>query len=241
MPQVASLTQNMVIKYLKTKVSDNTHNTQQDQLKNAPPKSTVRKLMQPTPSVAWTWGLLGQSVRGGGGGHTCSAQHHCRYSRKPPHVLPPFPPLNNPCTPLHCNTPQTGAASMINGLLPSIAGLLLSEGEGEGGGGFERGGEGGGWPAPPPLSLRSKMYRSIFFSCSCTAFVVKPMIHSWRVAVHSWMFPGIHGAVEKQNSRHKCLAFHCPGSMWRKKAFCTDIAPKAKTQCNSKLHQCSSA
>ena len=41
MPQSASLTQNMNIMHLKTKVSDSTHSTQWDQLKNAPPKSTV--------------------------------------------------------------------------------------------------------------------------------------------------------------------------------------------------------
>ena len=59
MPNSASLTQNMNIMHLKTQVSGSTHSTQQDPLKNAPQKSTVQKMMDPTPSVAWTWALLG--------------------------------------------------------------------------------------------------------------------------------------------------------------------------------------
>ena len=59
MPKPASLTQNMNILRLKIQVSDSTHSTQQDQLKNAPPKSTVQKLTEPTPSVAWTRGRGG--------------------------------------------------------------------------------------------------------------------------------------------------------------------------------------
>ena len=76
MPKSASLTQNMTITHLRPKVSDSTHGTQQDQLKNAPPKSTVRKLTEPTPGVAWAQALLGHKQRwslpsrrwGGGGG-----------------------------------------------------------------------------------------------------------------------------------------------------------------------------
>ena len=50
----AAFTQNMNILHLKTKVSQSTHGTQENELKNAPPKSTVRKLTEPTASVAWT-------------------------------------------------------------------------------------------------------------------------------------------------------------------------------------------
>ena len=53
------------------------------------------------------------------------------------------------------------------------AGLLLSGGGG--GGGFEGGGRGGGFGQsnPPPLSLRTKMYHSKFFSFWCRGIVVK--------------------------------------------------------------------
>ena len=57
-PQSASLTQNMNIMHLKTQASDSTHSTQEDQLKNAPPKSTVQNLTELTPGGAWTWALL---------------------------------------------------------------------------------------------------------------------------------------------------------------------------------------
>ena len=63
----ASLTQNMRIMHLKTRVSDSTHSTQWDQLKTAPPKSTVQKWMEPMPIVAWTWALLGTGTKGGAG------------------------------------------------------------------------------------------------------------------------------------------------------------------------------
>ena len=56
----------MNLVHLKPKVSGSTHGTQQNELKNAPPKSTVQKLTEPTPGVAWPWALLGQR-RGGGG------------------------------------------------------------------------------------------------------------------------------------------------------------------------------
>ena len=55
----AALTPNMNFLLLNTNVSRSTHGTQQNELKNAPPKSTVQKLMEPTPGVAWTWALLG--------------------------------------------------------------------------------------------------------------------------------------------------------------------------------------
>ena len=58
-PQSASLTQNMNIVRLKAQVSDTTRSTRQGQLKNAPPKSTVRKVTEPTRSVAWAQALLG--------------------------------------------------------------------------------------------------------------------------------------------------------------------------------------
>ena len=45
---------------------------------------------------------------------------------------------------------------------------------GGGGGGFEGGGRGGVWlEHPPPLSLRTKMYHSRFFSFWCWGFFVK--------------------------------------------------------------------
>ena len=50
----AALTQNMNFVHPKTKGSGSTHGTQQTELKNAPPESTVRKLTEPTPSIAWT-------------------------------------------------------------------------------------------------------------------------------------------------------------------------------------------
>ena len=62
MRQSASLTQNTNIMHLKIKVSDSSHCTQYDHLKNARPKSTVRKLTEPTPSVAWTYTLLGRKT-----------------------------------------------------------------------------------------------------------------------------------------------------------------------------------
>ena len=67
-PKSASLTQNSNIMHLKTKVSDSTHGTQYDQLKNGPPKFTVRKVMEPTPGVAWT--------KGGGGGMWANWLHN---------------------------------------------------------------------------------------------------------------------------------------------------------------------
>ena len=39
MPKSASLTQNINIMHLKAQVSDSTHSTQEDQLKNAPPNA----------------------------------------------------------------------------------------------------------------------------------------------------------------------------------------------------------
>ena len=69
MPQ--SVTQNVTITHLKPKVPDSTHGTQQDQLKDAPPKSTLRKLTEPTSGVAWSQALLGQ----GGEGVVC----FCRF------------------------------------------------------------------------------------------------------------------------------------------------------------------
>ena len=65
----AALTQNMNIVPLKTKVSGSTHGTQQNELKNAPQKSTVQKLLEPTSSVAWTkrGGGCDLIKRGGGG------------------------------------------------------------------------------------------------------------------------------------------------------------------------------
>ena len=47
MPQSASLTQNMDIMHLKTQVSDTSHTV--GPIENAPPRPTVRKLMEPTP------------------------------------------------------------------------------------------------------------------------------------------------------------------------------------------------
>ena len=48
----AALTQNMNIVHLKTQVSQSTHGTQWNQLKNAPPKSTVQKMTESTRGVA---------------------------------------------------------------------------------------------------------------------------------------------------------------------------------------------
>ena len=49
----AAWTQNRNIVLLTTKRSGGTHGTQENELKNGPPKSTVQKLTEPTPSVAW--------------------------------------------------------------------------------------------------------------------------------------------------------------------------------------------
>ena len=50
----------------------------------------------------------------------------------------------------------------------------FERGGGRGGGGFEGGGRGGfGQSTPPPLSLRTKMYHSRFFSFWCWGFAVK--------------------------------------------------------------------
>lgn len=59
-PSCENSFQNMNVLHLKTKLLNSTHSTQQDRLKNASPKSMVRKLTEPTPSVAWTQALLGQ-------------------------------------------------------------------------------------------------------------------------------------------------------------------------------------
>ena len=54
---------------------------------------------------------------------------------------------------------------------------------------------GGGLATPPPLSLRTKTYHSIF-SPFCAGFLLqKRMVYYWRIAVNPWMFLGIPGAV----------------------------------------------
>ena len=73
MPRSAALAQNMNIIHLKTQASDSTHGTQQDPLKNAPPKPTVQEMTQPTPGVAWTQAWLGH-----GSAMVATLQNHPR-------------------------------------------------------------------------------------------------------------------------------------------------------------------
>ena len=54
----AALAQNMNFVRLKTKASDSRHGTQQNELKTAPPNSTVQKVTEPMPCVAWTLAVL---------------------------------------------------------------------------------------------------------------------------------------------------------------------------------------
>ena len=107
MPKSASLRQNINVMHLKTQVSHSTHGTQQDQLKNAPPKSTVRKLTDPRPGVAWTrkggGGLLGKPF--------CETQPRDTQSARTTVFLTKCAPLTEVCARSVCQGPGGGISS----------------------------------------------------------------------------------------------------------------------------------
>ena len=97
-----------------------------------------------------------------------------------------------------------------------------------GGGGLKGEGGGGVGQPPPPCLCTPKCITVVFVPFCAGFFLQNHMVHSWRVAVNSWMFLGIPGAVQ-----NPCPSLaHAMVAQKRRKQSCSNVTHAGQSKTN---------